>query len=666
MTSRPPFVSADIINSLHAALDAFAARVANLGVLDWILLALVLALLAWGWVRARALATLGSLAMDDIKCDGSDFTPAGAKALLQQELSHRGLLPPSGVPGGAPTVASIADAISNAPIDQAKWVGALIKLIPLPPASTGFTVGGTLLSTTVDGRKQVQFAYQLICTGPGQSVVLDVATGGDESRAIRNAATEIYRKVAKAAPAMYPSWAQWRSVGALDAYRQGLELESGAAQRRGGHGPGPNTFQAQHAPYDKYAAAYRRYVAASGHDPDNMLVRLRAANCLERMASGAQDPTKLKRRTEALAAYVSIRVRQPDIFEAGFRASVLMSILSSCDAGKLEANELLQVTLDRLERADPKLHDTPPAATAAKTPTRRRLELAARAQNRRAVRRLWPLWTVVHEGRFPHLFEPTGRERRQLRKALRISLLAQRARREQRYDVGAARLRSEAAQVLWRAAVTLGMVGRASASGWQANYNAACFYALLPQAERTTDASSGPRLRRLALEYLRRAITLADGQLPCAYVRDEDADLATLRRLNPEGFAWTIGPLCADEVTIHYRRPNSHGRWVLHVWGTATLPSEGQPWNRPLRPVRHTRDEAVFRVRIFDENGELHFLAHKGDRKDDPGWKVIPTRLASSAIWVNPGGPAVYISLEQARGDDADQTDDSEAEESAA
>jgi hypothetical protein len=648
--SGRPFVPADVLDTLHDALDSLASRIASFGVLDWLLVIAAAALLIWGWVRARAFATLGSLTMDDIKCDGSDFTPAAAKALLQQELSTRGLLPPSGVPGGAPTVASIADAISNAPIDQAKWVGALIKIIPLPPASTGFTIGGTLLKTTDNGRDQVSFAYQLVCTGPHQAVVLDMAIGGDEARAIKNAAKEIYRKVAKAAPAMYPRWAQWQNAAALDAYRAGLELEPRGAQPEGvAPQPDSTEFQTQRPVHKAYAAAHGRYLASSAHDPDNMLVRLRAANCLERMAADARPPRRFRRQTEALAAYVSIWVRQPDIFEAGFRASVIMSTLASRDEDELAANALLLATLGRFERARERFHDRAPVAPTEK-PVRERLELAARDQTRATLRRLRPWWTMVHEYRFRHLFEPRGRDRRQLRKVLGISRLAQRARREQQYAaLSRVRLRSEVAQVLWRVAVTARMLWRARASGWQANYNAACFYALLPQAARTAESSSGYALRRRALKYLRRAIAIADGELPCAYVREEDADLATLRRLSPQGFALAIGPLCADEVTIHYRRAKSHGKWVLHVWGKATLPHAGRPWDRPLRPVRYGREEVEFRVRIFDENGHLHFLAHKGERKDDQGWDVIPARLVNSEAWVNAGMPGVYGTLKEAR-----------------
>ena len=73
------------------------------------------------------------------------------------------------------------------------------------------------------------------------------------------------------------------------------------------------------------------------------------------------------------------------------------------------------------------------------------------------------------------------------------------------------------------------------------------------------------------------------------------------------------------------------------------------PWDRPLRPVHYGREEAEFRVRIFDENGHLHFLAHKGERKDDQGWDVIPARLVNSEAWVNAGMPGVYGTLQEAR-----------------
>ena len=45
-------------------------------------------------------------------------------------------------------------------------------------------------------------------------------------------------------------------------------------------------FQVPLDPTAAYRSALAAYTAASQHDPDNMLARLRAANCLERLLPG--------------------------------------------------------------------------------------------------------------------------------------------------------------------------------------------------------------------------------------------------------------------------------------------------------------------------------------------------------------------------------------------
>ena len=177
--------------------------------LDWILAGVAAVALIWGWVPVRCAGTLGQLVVNDLGSDGSGFAPAAAKATLQQELGGRGLLPPSGVPSGFPSVTSIADAISKAPVAQASWLGSLIGLIPFPQASTQFTIGGTLI--TLPAPNGVRFAYQLVCIGPTKKTELGAGDGADQLTAIENAAEMIYRQIAQAAPGLYPRWARWQS-----------------------------------------------------------------------------------------------------------------------------------------------------------------------------------------------------------------------------------------------------------------------------------------------------------------------------------------------------------------------------------------------------------------------------------------------------------------------
>jgi hypothetical protein len=649
---------------LHNALNAGVDWIKHLGVLDWILVGTSVYLLAWGWVRALAFARLGTIQIADLTCDDDGLGPTAGKALLQQALGERGLLPPSGVPGGSPTVANIADAISKAPVPQASWLGALLGLIPTPPSSTGFMIAGTLLQTPGQGQSTVQFAYELTCTGPRPSVNLGAATAPDAGKAIVRASREIYRTIGVASPNIYPSWARWCTSDALTTYYEGLGAEQEGSD---------------------YATAYVRYLAASELDPDNMLSRLRAANCVERMAAGTHD--RLERfalRVQALAAYNSIRVRWPEIFEAGFRASVLMSVLSSEPETVLESDPLLPATLDRYERANAKVidpHDSPeppdnPPAQPAADPSPKqlcdRLQDAALQEAGRVRRQLRPLWTLRHYKRFRHRFEPTGRERRQLRKALAVSKMAQKARSERTRLVGrpaagqrpvspqrrvelldTARIDwgSNLRQMGWRALVRGWYLGaRWHVAGWQAHYNAACFYALLPLAERWSTDPRGAKLRDRALEHLRFALDQADDALDCVYVRDEDPDLDTLRRHSRQRFSAVLGRVCQDELVVHYQTPQDGSTWKLRAWGDA-VSTDGDGYAY-FSSIRSGDGETTFRVRIFDENRPLRFQAWCDGQAagEDPGWELIPATLVTQEISVHPSTSMVLDAQKKAVG----------------
>ena len=648
---------AGVEHRLHVVLSGAMAWISNLSVLDWIIVGVVAALLIWASVRTRSFTTLGPMTIDELTVGANTLEESAAKATLEHELGLRGLLPPSGVPGGFPSVTSVADAISKAPLPQASWMGALIGLVPLPCSRTSFEITGTLMRLGAGTDTRSRFAYRLICVGPSPSVQLGTADGGNPQEAIELGAQEIYRHVARAAPEMYPLWARWRNAEALVAYREGLRAEQDVAPLSVADSPSAKEeFQARPDFSGVYQRAHEHYVVACEHDPDNMLARLRAANCLERIASDTSPGTEERRQAQvqALAAYISIRVREPDIFEAGFRASVLMSVLASEQEEDLQRIVLLHASLGQLERSWDRnidLHDSRSATLDGRDrrKLKERLAHGARRETRAAQHRLRPMWTIWHENRLRHLFELTGRERRQMRKALAMSRLAQRARASHRMRPADAAI----AQAWWRIWVYWRyMVGRSELTGWQAHYNAACFYALLPRARAR---AGGRRLRRRSVWHLQRAVNKADGALLGGYVRDEDPDLASLRDLSPQRFRQVVRHICPDEITIHYRRAQIAAGWILHVSGPATTSAKGETAPAVVTCMSTNPCEAIFRVRILDENQELRFRAeHQGDHDDGgPVWQLIPAQLPTSEAWVHEGDPEVFNVAEQAKRDDA-------------
>lgn len=626
---------------LHEALNAVVHWLSHFGVQDWVLVGVTAYLLAWGLVRPFAFVRLGTIQITDVSCDDDTLGPAAAKAALQQAFAAFGLLPASSVPTGSPSVASIVDVISKAPIPQANWLGPLIGLIPWPGSSTTFQISGNLRRTGAGEQAPVSFAYEVLCTGPRRSRHLAEADGADTTEAIANASLEIYRKIGETAPRLYPTWARWHCTEALVTYLDGVDSER----------------------CKQYEEAHGRYMAACDADPDNMIARLRAANCLERMATGAEDPElRLQRQVETLAAYTSIRIRRDSIFEAGFRASVLLSVLASEPPEKLQDCSLLEATIARLERA---MSDTAdPGASPWETLMRwrrsrwrrlrlgseptpnARLEAAALEEARRARHQLRPFRTLWHEYRLRHRFEPTGRDRRQLRKALGISKMAQQARSEHRRGARsdappwAGGSASIVRQWRWQMLVKWHYLAcRWHVAGWAAHYNAACFYALLPRATQPR----GRRLRRRALKHLGFALDQADGALDCAYVRDEDPDLQALRQHETQRFADVLSRVCQDELVIHYKALEADATWQLRAWGPATRTESDRDDTR-LAPVRATAGKVTFRVPIFDENRALCFCV---DPHSVTGWQLIPATVLTAEIWVRAGDEPEIVDIDE-------------------
>jgi hypothetical protein len=685
----PRLPPADVTSAVSDALSAVVRFLGRFSVVDWILVGVAVFLLAWAWVRTLAFFRLGTIQINDLTTDDKTLEPTTIKAQLQEELGTRGWVPPSGVPGGSPIVANLANAISEAPVDQAKWLSALIGLIPWPPSSTSFTLSGTLSTKTIHGTNNVGMTYQLARSAPRPGVKFDHAFCPDWPSTIDALSKDIYRKIAESAPEIYPRWARWAKSDALAAYRDGLNTEREIRAGEGEPAEGEERPLARSADglqrkseilltksdarTSRYEAAFCCFRRASELDPDNMLARLRAANALERIAANLDRTISAETRIDALEAYVSIRIREPTIFEAGFRATVLLAGLAETPPTQARAVARLETVLRRLARAGGR--DVDPTRPAARSYAREalawlrrsleravafvrleggpddvtsqrwlgiRLERAARGELKFARQRLRPLWTIVHERRFRHRFEPTGSERRQLAKALGISRMCLRARKA-RDDK---RLRevpvSDLAQLCWRGWVFCRyMAGRSHVAGWQAHYNAACFYALLPQARPCQAPYAAARLRRRALRHLSRAMDYADEQFSCAYTRDEDPDLETLRKYDSAKFYRLLGRRCPDELTVHLCTDGRGDGWVLHVWGDALTPGAARPWGQPLMPVSTVSKTATFRIRVFDENKPLAILAHRGEEKLAPVWSFAPAE-AKAEVWLYPGDAAVH------------------------
>jgi hypothetical protein len=288
---------------------------------------------------------------------------------------------PEAWPAGSPTT-KLVSAVENAPLDQAKWLAALIGLLPIPPKSVSFTVSSTLRKGCESNVDCCGLTYKIVDSGTGRCVKMDTECGGDAMAAIHAAANAIYREICKHASEAVPVWARWANAEALVRYRKGIECED-----LPGKGVEP-----------RYSAAAEHFLAASELDPDNMLVRLRYGNCLERLAGCLRldDPDRVDRWIEALYVYAAVRTRHPTIVESRFRMSVVLGLVADhLDKHDESAVDALRALLRMLDPTADAVAEGDVDAL------RTRLQGAAKHESKAAWRRLRLTWTLLHEHRFP-------------------------------------------------------------------------------------------------------------------------------------------------------------------------------------------------------------------------------------------------------------------------
>jgi len=672
----------DLPSTVHDALDWCIDFLGAFSVVDWLFVIGAIGVGARVWATKIGEARLGTIALDDmtadVAADGSVRTVEG-KAVLQEHLGMMGWLPAGSVPAGSPTAENISNAIAEAPIPQGKWLSALINFIPWPSLSTGFRVSSTLRRDGNPDRPH-GLSYELIAVSTDSCVAVETKWGATPTEAIELAANAIYRHIGKTTPAIYPPWAHWTTAEGLDLYRAGIEIEQNA--------------QWAGSAKAKYEAALKTFRQAAEHERENMLVRLRIATCLERLAADEPDgPERVSKRVAALEAYVSVRLRQPTIFEARYRTSVLLALLSpTIDKATKADGDRLRTLLERFELETARDLDTgdkddrserlrklwarqkrmedSKAAThqlgralgrtleslnradeEAQLETIRgdrelkeRLDRAAKKESRRARARLRPLWTICNEGRFRHRFEPTGHERRDLRRAVWISQACLLVRKAGFSNENPSDWK------IWLRKMWVGfLVGRPGhRAGWQAHYNAACFYAQLPQA-RPTKSSSGAKTRRRALRQLKRAIDTPDQTLKCAYVREEDPDLETLRAHSPNRFDITIARLCASEVVVHYVPVLDERPGALLPGGPAVAVADQRRMEPTAVSVSKDPIRPIYRVPICDENQVLTLtMSDRLALGTPPTVELTPSQDLDGEVWIVEGSARVHSEPKEA------------------
>jgi hypothetical protein len=297
------------------------------------------------------------------------------------------------------------------------------------------------------------------------------------------------------------------------------------------------------------------------------------------------------------------------------------------------------VTYPDLQQAMQRVKTSLPASKAP-TDIARALRTAAVKESRTADRLLGLTWTVRHEGRLRHRFELKGEARRRADKALATSRLTIRVRRQE-VPWGW----SSARRYWWRFRMRLRYAFMREAVGWQAHYNAACFYAVLPETTADPRLSDTDSLRDRAYRHLARAFGDPISGLDEEYVRHDDPDLEPLRR-DRQQWRQKMDAIIGPEAIIHYQRPSDTPadiwKWGLHLWGEGVRPSARTSWEDAREPGRVTAHHAEYWVPIGDRRRPICFIVHAGDTKDCGDRRLDLLAQGQAEAWIVAGDPKVY------------------------
>lgn len=420
-------------------------------------------------------------------------------ARLREHLAKSGLAPPTEVPASTPQT-DLISAIEASNIPQGAWIAKVLEIMPKPPSPTRYRVSGTLIGKPGSGKCGISFWLRPSRAG---SELLDTVEGKrSHADAVECAAAMIFRHISNDAVYVFPSWARWRTVEALESYLLGMRAREAG----------------------RFRTAREHFNDAREREPRNLLARMQLASLSELEARQRRDgrPATRARTTtiqaRTLGTYLEAAIERPTLVEARYRTSILSGVLAS-EVRKLPRVDraLLRqiIGLQNVEADD--LAD--------------KLQDLAEEESE-AVRQMLHAWYVLlRRGRLRNRYEPRGLQRRELKRAVCITDQCLSVRdRVTHWWTGADLWRRRASVRLWH------LIPGAS-RGWQAHYNAGCFYALLHERERDLPGTSVDHarmrgLRRRAYKHLNLASEEGRERLDPQWLETGDPDLDTLRKQN--------------------------------------------------------------------------------------------------------------------------------------
>ncbi len=108
----------------------------------------------------------------------------------------------------------------------------------------------------------------------------------------------------------------------------------------------------------------------------------------------------------------------------------------------------------------------------------------------------------------------------------------------------------------------------------------------------------------------------------------------------------------ADHATINYQRcDKEYGSWGLHIWQRGGAAAQGVTWGAPLAPTGKNDFGVFWNVKAtdFSNGGEINYIIHKGETKEQGGRDMKIDAAAGKEIWVLQGDRKTYNSLDEAQ-----------------
>jgi hypothetical protein len=567
--------SVELHSEAEKLVDWLEGASSSMSTVDWLLAVAALAILFWLRATSRSKTRVGPVEVNSLECDSSRAKIHAVTASLREQLASSGFLPAPAVPAGTPQT-NLVDAVAASPIPQGAFIAKLIELVPFPQP-VQYTLSGTLLGEA--GKQDCGISFWLRPSGGGLPLMRTLEKQHTHYKAVEQAAFEIYAHISNEAVDAFPTWTRWRSVPALKAYKDGCQLACEGAMAR----------------------AIFELLVASKCEPGNALVRLQLANLYEQQAEANAGL-----QANALRRYLDIACEWPWLVQARYRASILAGVLaSSCKVDtSLETSAVVRSQLNPADVSPQQLADW--------------LQQLAKAESAAVLQMLKWWYVPLRYMRTRHQFEPSAKERRELKRALDISRQCLRVRLVSANEEGLLvwlKLR-------WSEWVVHGWhLVFGGTVDWQTRYLAACFDALLlERARRLNEPPSRQRaLRERALAQMTKAIAEAGDQLSRTWVEKGDPDLQSLREPLQEDWEISLRQLPEAKRRTEAQVSRSNAR-------QQQLGYPARPWPKPT-----TRKWCWLGFALVSLVGAVVLIASWG--VGTALWQGVPVALAGVGLW---------------------------------